>query len=167
MQMFSIFFPAIMLTQEFFLLAMWIPSITFLLKAFFSRAKILVWLKRNVCPVVYRWKGIPLSLFSSGWMPVKSPSQDHSCYLTLTFNGLLVWTMYWCTGSLHGIQQSKNILKSLRLKFSPRDVPKILWRIQVEVVSQGQIFLEQRPVISADSIWIQLFAQVLGDLNAV
>ena len=41
--------------------------------------------------------------------------------------------------------------KKIRLR-SPRGVPKILWRIQVVVVSEGQILLEERPVISADSI---------------
>ena len=56
--------------------------------------------------------------------------------------------------------QSRNILKSLRLKFSPRDVPKVLWRIKVEVVSQGQIFLEERPVIPGNSIWTQLFCSI-------
>ena len=56
--------------------------------------------------------------------------------------------------------RSRNILKSLRLKFSPRDVPKVLWRIKVEVVSQGQIFLEERPVIPGNSIWTQLFCSI-------
>jgi len=68
----------------------------------------------------------------------------------------------------------------LRLKFSPRDVPKVLWRysrvwgwssvpemyrrffwgIKVEVVSQGQIFLEERPVVPGNSIWTQLFCSI-------
>ena len=48
--------------------------------------------------------------------------------------------------------RSRNILKSLRLKFSPRDIPKVLWRIEVEVVSQDQIFLEERPVIPGNLI---------------
>ena len=56
--------------------------------------------------------------------------------------------------------RSRNILKSLRLKFSPRDVPKVLWRIKVEVVSQGQIFLEERPVVPGNSIWTQLFCSI-------
>ena len=47
-----------------------------------------------------------------------------------------------------------------RLKFSPRDVPKVLWRIKVEVASQGHIFLEERPVIPGNSIWTQLFCSI-------
>ena len=47
-----------------------------------------------------------------------------------------------------------------RLKFSPRDVSKVLWRIKVEVASQGQIFLEERPVIPGNSIWTQLYCSI-------
>jgi len=42
----------------------------------------------------------------------------------------------------------------------PETYRRFFWRIKVEVVSQGQIFLEERPVIPGNSIWTQLFCSI-------
>ena len=62
-------------------------------------ARIFVSSNENTCPVVAKWKGIPLSLFKSGKIPDKSPSQDFSCSLILVPNFLLACPIY-CLGWL-------------------------------------------------------------------
>jgi len=42
----------------------------------------------------------------------------------------------------------------------PKTYRRFFWRKKVEVVSQGQIFLEERPVIPGNSIWTQLYCSI-------
>jgi len=77
---------------------MCIPSIIFRLKRFLSRARIRVWSKRKLWPVVAKWYGIPLSFVESGSIAERSPSQDRSYSRTLIWSFRLVWPIY-CSGA--------------------------------------------------------------------